>query len=533
MTQTLALISTLHESAAQNSATREFRNRPVLDWTLSRLARSHKLDATTTILCWQDQAFAIQPIAHRHNATLIPHPRSPIPHLDSTSAALRWSDGWRGGLLATCHFDEGFDARLILQAAADAERIALVQPCAGLIDPALTDGLITHATDHPELDLIFTQAAPGLAPVILSKPLLDRLAAANAHPGKLLNYSPDTPGRDPITSAACMRISHPGARTFHRFTLDSPRQIQKIQAATAHLNGRLISTSAEELIDLLSNSTFDRFPREVTLELTCRRASKPIYSAATHPQLTRSDLPFDAVKSIVDQLAAIEDLRLTFAGAGDPLLHPYLCEIIEYARESGIRAMHLETDLLDVTPKTLQWLANAPLDILTIHLSALTPATYQRLMGTDALPRVLDNITTLLRARKAGLPILVPTFTKCRENLEEMEPWYDQWLRALGAAAIVGPSDYAGQIPDHACADMSGPIRKPCRRLNSRMTILSDGAIVACEQDILGRHPLGKLPQDNILEVWQTRFQALRESHQRNQFNIHPLCGTCREWSRP
>ena len=74
-----------------------------------------------------------------------------------------------------------------------------------------------------------------------------------------------------------------------------------------------------------------------------------------------------------------------------------------------------------------------------------------------------------------------------------MEAWYDQWLRAVGSAVIVGPSDFAGQIPDHAVADMAPPLRRPCARLESRMTILSDGRIVTCEQDVLGRQTLGSL----------------------------------------
>jgi hypothetical protein len=532
VTNTLALISTLHEGATRNSATREFRARPVLDWTLSRLARATHLSGIT-ILCWQDQTPSFQPIAKRHNATLIPHPRTHNPHLQATSAALRWSDGWRGGLLSTCHFDQGFHPHLTPQAATSADHIALIPPSAGLIDPSLTDALISHATNHPDLDLIFTQAAPGLAPTILSKPLLHRLAAANTHPGKLLSYSPDTPGRDPITSGACMPVPHRIARTLHRFTLDSARQIDRIHAATADLNGQLISTGAEELVELLSTTTPNDSPRDVTLELTTRRATRPIYSPTTHLQLTRADLPLETAKRILTQLSTIDDVRLTLAGAGDSLLHPNLRDIVEHARSAGIRAVHVETDLLEAPGPVLEWLGNSPLDILTVHLPALIPDTYHRIMGTDALPRVLENLKTLLRARKSRLPILVPTFTKCRQNLEEMEPWYDHWLRALGSAAIVGPSDYAAQIPDQACADMSGPVRKPCRRLSSRMTILSDGSIVACEQDVLARHPLGALPQDNIIQVWQTRFKTLREAHQQNRFNLNPLCGTCREWSRP
>jgi radical SAM protein with 4Fe4S-binding SPASM domain len=148
----------------------------------------------------------------------------------------------------------------------------------------------------------------------------------------------------------------------------------------------------------------------------------------------------------------------------------------------------------------------------------------------------LNNIQLFVteRARLArGTPLLIPIFTKCRQNLGEMELWYDQWIRAIGSAVIVGPSDCAGQIPDVAVADMAPPMRQACRRLTSRMSVLSDGSIVACEQDVLGRMTLGKVGTDRVTDVWQQRMTAFRAEHRAGQWNLLPLCSQCREWDRP
>jgi hypothetical protein len=535
MSGAVAIISMLHEAAERNSAVRRFRDRPVLEWTLRRLARSRAL-AGVRLMCREDQAASVRPIAQSHSVQLVTRPRIASPHLDAVSAALRWSDGWRGGLLGACHFDEGFDAKLIQDVIADdlLNHVALIQPSAGLVDPALADGLVEHARARPELDLTFTQSAPGLAPVVISRRLLDRLAEADAHPGRLLSYSPDTPGRDPITSDACMAVAHPIARTLERFTLDSERRVRRIESATASLNGQLVSAGAEDLVALATSAKWaEPWPREITLELTTRRATRAVYSAAAHLTTGRGDMPLDVAKSILAQFADIEDLRVTLGGVGDPALHPELRRIVEHAEQRGVRAMHLETDLLDVSPEMLEWLANSPLDVLSVHLPAMAPLTYQRAMGVDGFARVIENLKVLLRSRKRRTPIIVPTFTKCGLNLEEMERWYDQWLRALGAAAIIGPSDCAGQIPDVACADMAGPNRRPCRRLDSRMTILSDGAIVACEEDVLGKHALGRAPADDPTVIWRMKLAALREAHRRGDWAANPLCGRCREWHRP
>ena len=532
MSRAVAVITMLHETAETNSATRAFRGMPVLEWTLSRLSRSRELSGLV-VVCWEDQARDVENAARRRNASVFARPRQSSPQLDAISAALRWSDGWRGGLLGTCHFDAGFDGKLVRGALADraAKRVVFVEGAAGLVDPVLVDEMVRHTGERPEIDLHFTQAAPGLAPVVLSRVLLERLADAAAHPGRLLSYSPDTPGRDPITSDGCVPVPHPVARTLERFTLNAQRQIARLERATACLNGQLIQTNAEGLVGLLGDApAADEWPRELTIELTARRATRPVYSPATHLAIGRGDMPVETARRILDQIASVEDVRVTFAGVGDPLLHPQAREIVEYASAAGIRAIHVETDLIGAD---VAWLATSPLDVLSVHVPAVTPSTYQRVMGVDGLAGVMENLKTILRGRRSRLPIIVPTFSKCRLNLDEMEAWYDQWLRAVGAAAIVGPSDCAGQIPDTACADMAGPLRRPCRRLRSRMTVLSDGAIMACEEDVMGKRPLGRADSDDLMEVWQTKLGPLRAAHERGDFAAHPLCGKCREWHRP
>jgi hypothetical protein len=537
MPTTTAILSLLHETPApRNSATRQFRHQPVLAWTLQRLTQSQHIDAVT-LICWDDQQQAVSAIAAEFDArVLVKTPRTAIPTLDRISAAQRWSDGWRGGLQGTCFFDQGFHAPFIQEALARGstpDYILLIDPASGLVDPELIDAIIAHAIAHPHREFFFTQAAPGLAGVLLKPALLDRLAQANSHPGRLLAYAPDMPGLDPITNDMCVPVPPALARTAHRFTLDSDRQIHRLSAATADLNGQLITSDAQRIEAIVAGYPIsDRQPREVVLELTTRRATRPSFSPATHLNPARGDMPFESIGPILTQLGGIDDLRLTLAGVGDPLFHPRFAEILRLITEMQIPAVHVETDLIDLSDAALHSLLNSRIDILSIHLPAATAATYQRIMGIDGFARVFENLKRLLAARTA-LPLIVPTFTKCRENLEEMEGWYDHWLRILGTAVITGPTDYAGQIPDHAAADMSPPRRRPCARLQTRMTLQSDGTIPSCEQDVLATQPMGHALQDGLASTWQNPLQVLRDNHDSNNLQSHPLCIACREWHRP
>ena len=536
VTTVTAVLSMLHEPAERNSATRLFRGAPVLRWTLDRLNRARRV-TSVAIVCWEDQLDAVLPLAEQERTDVLAKgPRVNVPELEAVTAARRWADGWRGGLLGTCAFDLGFRAAWFDEVAAKlgSEAVLLADPSAGLIDPRLLDGLIQHAREHPDLELCFMPAAPGLAGALLRRPLLKRLATAHAHPGRLMHYSPDALSREPLAGESCAPVPTSVARTTQRFTLDSDRQVSRISAATLSLNGQLISSPAEDIVARMQDlDATDPLPREVVLEINTERATRPIYWPGRYHAVQRPALSPEHAERLFAELAEMDDVRLTIAGVGDPLLSDALFPIVEAARRAGIAAVHVETDLV---AGDLIGLAAAEVDVVTAHVPALTAATYTAIMGVDRYDAVLDNVRAFLteRARRRrGVPILAPTFTKCRDNLAEMESWYDQWLRALGTAVIAGPSDHAGQVPDFAVADMSPPRRRPCARLRSRVVVQCDGTVVACEQDFAGRAAVGNIAETSIKQIWQDRLAQLRSDHKAGNLAAHALCGACREWNRP
>ncbi len=538
----VAVVSMLHEPADRHSATRRFRNRPVLDWTLRRLSAATGVTAAV-VLCWDDQADAaraVPMIADREVAVVVPKgPRQTLPTLAAIAAARRWSDGWRAGLLGTCAFDLGFHAAWTDAVAADhdADAVLLVDPAAGLIDPVLIDGLVDHAAAEPTAELCFMPAAPGLAATLVRRTLLRSLAAADVHPGRLLTYHPDQPGVDPLGRHGCAPTPTAVARSTGRFTLDTDRQIARADRALQSLNGHLVTTEAEELtVHMRGGDAADALPRDVVLELNTARDTRPAYWPGRSLAIDRPNLPLEAAAALVRDLGRLDDVRLTLAGVGDPLLCPDWPAVVSMAKAAGVAAVGVETDLVSVTPARIVELVDAGVDVVSVHFPAATAQTYAAVMGVDAFATVLRNVGLLeAEAHKAGrgVPLICPVFTKLAANLSEMELWYDYWVRRVGHAVIAGPTDYGGQVADVGVADMTPPRRRPCGRLSSRLTVLSDGTIVTCEQDVLARQPMGVVGRDRIADVWQSRFSNARGCHARGELSALPLCRGCREWHRP
>jgi hypothetical protein len=529
----LCVVSMLHEPTDRNSATRLFADRPVLANTLARLAGLDQPIAAV-ILCREEHRNDVSPIAEAAGVTVRSIPAGTIPpSVHAIAAARRWADGWRGGPLGTCDFDLGFHATLVRDVAVEfgAEAVLLIDPSAALLDREMIERVIAQAAEAADQELIFAPVAPGLCGPLLRMSLIERLVKTGTHPGRLVHYHPDLISREVLSTPACVPTPVKPSRTLHTFTVHSDRQARRLERALAGET----DLDAEALVDRMNATAApDALPREVTLELTARRLSRPIFNAATHLAIPRSDLKAEVALKVIDELSGLDDTRLTLAGVGDPMLHPLVFDILAAARAAGL-AVNVETDLLR-DAESVRRLVQTGVDVVSVHLPAITDETYEAVMGVAGYRTVLENLQVLVteRARLGnGLPVLIPLFIKCRQNWAEMEAWYDQWLRAVGSAAILPAGDCAGQIPDVSVADMAPPMRVPCRRLTSRLTILSDGAIVACEQDVAGKLPLGNAGTKNIADVWRRQMGDVRTVHREGRWQSLPLCGGCKEWHRP
>ncbi len=531
--RTVAVLSMLHEPAAMHSGARPFRETTVLDHTLSRLAEVGGVEESW-VICWDDQAAAVAPVANAQGAiVLVKSPRQPIPQLDAICAARRWSDGWRGGLLRTTCYDAGWHGESALEvldeSAADAA--VLVDPAAAFVDPIILGRLISRWIERPDLAYTFAPAAPGLGGMLLTRACVDSLIETNRHPGRLLSFDPKHPARDVLADATCVEVPTDYARTTQTFLLDCDRTLRRgtgVPPASA--------ISVEERRGREARATEEPMPREVTLELTARRATDAIDSPGRHLVVERPDLSPETAATLFAELGRIDDLRLTLAGVGDPLLHPRFADIVRAAKSAGITAVGIETDLLPDSPEVLDALPALGLDVVSFRLPAMLPATYAAVMGADRMADALRNLKRLLIARKTNgtsTPLLVPVFTKCRENLPEMEAWYDHWLGTLDGAVIRGPTTCGGQIPDAAVADMSPPRRAPCRRIESRLTVLCDGRVTTCEEDVRGAQPLGRVGEHSIADLWRGAMRWVRGNHRLQIFEETPVCADCKDWHRP
>jgi len=87
--------------------------------------------------------------------------------------------------------------------------------------------------------------------------------------------------------------------------------------------------------------------------------------------------------------------RIVFAGAGEPLLHPRIFDMIRFCEDSGIRTM-MSTNLV-TEPATFERLIAQGPRVLKVSIDAPDAATYLAIRGTDVFSKVLQNVRALVK----------------------------------------------------------------------------------------------------------------------------------------
>jgi len=471
-------------------------------------------------------------------------------------AARKWAmTGWRGGLGGATCYDELLPAAPLVAAMhehkADAAVILGGDWC--LFDPALASRQLAAHVEAPDaMKIVFTQAPPGLAAVVTSRAVLEDFAKHEAGFGNALGYNPRKPVIDPIGRDVCLAIPPAVRDTFERFVDDTPRGRAAVRRFLENA-GNAQSAGIEELTDFCASCDFcdSHVLSHTWLELTPRREADGPITPQHHATLDRPDMPTaDAVAFVQRYAADFPDATLLLGHLGEPLLHEGFFEIVEAAHAAGVFGLGVETDLLCDGPTleqlaampldvisvahaagvfglgvetdllcdgpTLEQLAAMPLDVISVRFNADTSQTYKKVMGLDGFSRVAKNLQRLFellrqpgRVTPAPCPVvrprspwIVPRLTKVRENVRQIESFFDRWVTIGGCAVIDRFDTGRGRAEDLSPVPMDPPtpLRTP---LDGRCAfVLSDGKVTADRSDWLGEDAWGSVRDTALREIW-------------------------------
>jgi spiro-SPASM protein len=210
---------------------------------------------------------------------------------------------------------------------------------------------------------------------------------------------------------------------------------------------------------------------------------------------------------------------------GEPSFHPAFSRLAgSIAKRPGLSLL-VETSGIGWSGDTINETGKILKDRLTwiVSLDAADPELYARLRG-KGYAEALDRAAMLLAAFPGRVYVQALRMT---ENEETMETFYHIWKEKTSQLIIQKYDWFCGFLPQRKVTDLSPLDRFPCRHLQRDLSVLIDGTVPLCREDLHKSVSLGNLLTEDPETIWDRGNRHYRDHLEKNYAG---LCGSCDEY---
>lgn len=286
------------------------------------------------------------------------------------------------------------------------------------------------------------------------------------------------------------------------------------------------------------------FPSQIIVDVTevcnlaCIHCPHPSFKASEHYNARYQSLELN--RKLVDEVrssGAGHTQYIRYTGEGEPLIHPQLPEMLNYAVLHSGSTISLTTNGTLLNNKRIQAILATGVHVIDISLDAYKPETYAKIRVNGNLDDTRANVLSLLAAiRTSGSKTkLVVSYVEQPLNLAETAAFEVFW-KTQGADYVVirRLHSAAGAVTGTAAQirhEIGAEPRRPCLYPWERIILNPRGELIFCPQDWVHGSVVIDYRTTTIKETWQGEFyRALREAHLHNDYRCHGFCGGCPDW---
>ncbi|QEJ99736.1 spiro-SPASM protein [Treponema phagedenis] len=283
-------------------------------------------------------------------------------------------------------------------------------------------------------------------------------------------------------------------------------------------------------------------PAYYSIELVNFHPLRSLYRPNIFPQNLDSNclMKKEPLFALVKKIAAFsEKAVISLSVFGEPSLHPDIVEIIQEILSYPQLSVLIETSGLGWKHETIQDIARVanaaagrkPFNIAWIvFLDAISSAMYakiHRLPIQEANEKLKIAATFTDEIHKLFPQCVWAQTFRMNENEEELEPFFKFWKEQIGQVIIQKYNPLCNKLPDRRVADLSPLDRHPCWHLKRDMTVLTDGTVPLCREDIDTSLILGNAFSEELAEIWK-RAEPIYKEHLHADYK--GICKYCDEY---
>ncbi len=254
-----------------------------------------------------------------------------------------------------------------------------------------------------------------------------------------------------------------------------------------------------------------RLPEIVQIESTNICNAKCVFCPRDEMDRKQGVMSWELFTKVTDECVALGIPSIRLHNYGEALLDRRLVDKIRYAKQRGVREVGIISNGSLITDEIARGLVEGGLDAINISVDAAGREVFERTRIGLKYDRVIAGIERILSARAAlgrTRPKLVLSFVRQAQDSAEEQAFIAQWKARADKIHITDLHNWAGTL--HHDAD----VRFPCYRAWLTFTVLWDGRVSLCCADFDGRHILGDLKTQSIVEVWNGEaYRATRAAH--------------------
>lgn len=241
-------------------------------------------------------------------------------------------------------------------------------------------------------------------------------------------------------------------------------------------------------------------------------------------------MPLEKVKGLIDQAVKIGVKSLKLNYRGEPLLYPFLIEVVQYAKSKGILETLINTNGSLLTPDISRYLIKAGLGKIIISIDGFLPETYAKIRRGGQLGKVTKNVLSLVSLKQlysSDTPIVRVQMVEQEANRDELKKFTTYWSEIADEVAVEKCIDYTGLMEDSTVLPTWY-----CSQLWQRLFILVDGTFLPCCRAMEGGNKslyiLGKGFNIQLEKVWKgSKLNQLRKAHRDGLSHTITMCRKC------
>lgn len=207
-------------------------------------------------------------------------------------------------------------------------------------------------------------------------------------------------------------------------------------------------------------------------------------------------------------------------GAGEPLLHPELFDIVAHAkRKSNLSVGFLCNATLFDRDKARS-AVELGVDTLSFSVDGAQRDVFEYYRKGAVLAQVEENIRYLLAIRHGGKPSVSLRMVDHEEA--DVKLFVEQWAGYVESIAV------SRKRPVQRETSLPVRLRKPCPLIYRQLIMGWDGRAALCCEDNWGDAVIGRFPDDSLYEIWNGRtMRHARRLHEAGRYDEIALCSTC------